>query len=169
VPLIPTDHVLFEHSQLIYFNPLTIDEFCLNSEGQISHHLWILLLLVACRAVRFDFGVNFRRLLDLQADLESLDDKVGTSPRTNSFDPELLGLLLETSSSIATLCLNRKRTSIATRDSTSDLFYILDALEDGRPRTRHAFLILIGERTILDGCNEKWGDFKTTLSVYLSE
>jgi len=174
VPLIPTNHVLFEHSQLVYFNPLTIDEFCLNSEGKISHHLWILLLLVACKAVRLDFGVNLRRLLDLQVDLESLvpaddddDEEVGTSPRTDGFDPELLGLLLEMSSSIATLCFKRKHTGATPGVSTFDLLDLLDALEEGRPRTRHALLILIGERSILDGCSEKWGDFKTTLSVYL--
>jgi N-lysine methyltransferase SETD6 len=133
VPLIPTQHVLFKHSQLVYFNPLTIDEFCLNSEGKISHHLWILLLLVACRAVRLDFGVNLRRLLDLQVDLESLvpaddddDEEVGTSPRTDGFDPELLGLLLEMSSSIATLCFKRKRTGATPGVSTFDLLDLLD-------------------------------------------
>ena len=138
VPLIPTNHVLFEHSQLVYFNPLTIDEFCLNSEGKISHHLWILLLLVACRAVRLylsvDFGVNLRRLLDLQVDMESLvstdddddDDEVGTSPGTDGFDPELLGLLLEMSSSIATLCFKRKHTSGKSGFSNIDLLDLLD-------------------------------------------
>ena len=137
VPLIPANHVLFEHSQLVYFNPLTIDEFCLNSEGKISHHLWVLLLLVACRAVRLylsgDFGVNLRRLLDLQVDLESLvltddddDDEVGTSPRSDVFDPELLGLLLEMSSSIITLCFTRKHTSGKPGISNLDLFDLLD-------------------------------------------
>ena len=137
VPVIPTNHVLFEHSQLVYCNPLTIDEFCLNSEGKISHHLWILLLLVACRAVRLylsvDFGVNLGRLLDLQVNLESLvsaddddDDEVGTSPRTDGFDPELLGLLLEMSCSVATLCFTRKHTSGKPGISNLDLFDILD-------------------------------------------
>jgi SET domain-containing protein 6 len=126
VPLIPTNHVLFEHSQIVYFNPLSIDEFCLNSEGKISHYLWILLLLVACRAMQLDFGGIFKRLLDLQVDLESLDDKAGTSPRTDCFDPELLGLLLEMSSSIAALCLKRKRTSAQPGVSTFDLFDFLD-------------------------------------------
>jgi hypothetical protein len=138
VPLIPTNHVLFEHSQLVYFNPLTIDELCLNSEGKISHHLWVLLLLVACRAVQLylsvDFGVNLRRLLDLQVDLENLvsaddddDDEVGTSPpRTDGFDLQLLGLLLEMSSSIATLCSTRKHTSGKPGFSNLDLFDLLD-------------------------------------------
>ena len=136
VPKIPTNHVLFEHSELVYINPLTIDEFCLNSEGKISHHLWILLLLVACRAVRrcfsVDFGVDLRRLLDLQVDLENLvsadddDDGVGTSPRTDGFDPELLGLLLEMSSSIVTLCFKRKHTSGNSGVSKMDLFDLLD-------------------------------------------
>ena len=133
VPLIPTEHVLFKDSQLVYFNPLTIDEYCLNSEGKISHHLWILLLLVACRAVRLDLGVNLRLLLDLQVDLESLvsaddddDDEVVTSPRTDSFDPELLGLLLEMSSSIATLCFEHKHTSGKRGFSNLDIFDFLD-------------------------------------------
>ena len=135
VPLIPTNHILFEHSQLVYFNPLAIDEFCLNSEGKISHHLWILLLLVACRAVRLylsvDFGVNLRRLLDLQVDLESLvsaddddDDEVETS--LDGFDPELLGLLLQMSSSIATLCFKRKHTSGKPGFTNLDLLDLLD-------------------------------------------
>ena len=133
VPLIPTKHDLFKHSQLVYFNPLTIDEFCLNSEGKISHHLWTLLLLVACRAVRPDYGVNLRRLLDLQVDLESLvsaddddDDEFGTSPRTDDFDPELLGLLLAMSSSIATLCFKHKHTSGKPGFSNLDIFDLLD-------------------------------------------
>ena len=138
VPLIPKNHVLFEHSQLVYFNPLTIDQLCLNSEGKISHHFWILLLLIACRAVRLclsdDFGANLRLLLDVQVDLESLisadddddDDEVGTSPRTDGFDPELLGLLVEMSSSIATLCFQRKHTSGKPGFSNLDLFDLLD-------------------------------------------
>ena len=126
VPLIPTKHVLFKHSQFVYFNPLTIDQFCLNSEGKISHHLWILLLLVACRAMRLDLGVNLKRLLDLQVDLESLVSagEVGTSPMTDDFNPELLGVLLEMSSSIATLCL--KRSSVSPGCPTSDLLDLLD-------------------------------------------
>ena len=150
VPLIPTDHVLFEHSQLVYFNPLMIDEFCLNSEGKISHHLWILLLLVACRgAVRLylsvDIGANLRRLLDLQVELESLvsaddddGDDVETSPRTDDFDPELLGLLLQMSSSIATLCFERKRTSGKPGYSSLDLFELLDV-----SLTKRLFLIWV--------------------------
>ena len=140
VSLIPANHVLFQHSQLVYFNPLMIDELCLNSEGKISHHLWILLLLIACRAVRLylgvDFGVNLMRLLDLQVDLESLvsaddddddDYKVETSsPRTDDFDPELLGLLLEMSSSIATLCFKRKHTSGKPGFPNLDIFDLLD-------------------------------------------
>ena len=137
VPLIPADHVLFEHSQLVYCNPLTIDEFCLNCEGQISHQLWILLLLLACKPMRrylsVDFGDNLRRLLDLQAGLESLasadgddGDEVGTSPRADGVDPELSGLLLEMSSSIATLCLERKHTSGKPGFSNPDIFDLLD-------------------------------------------
>ena len=137
LPLIPLDHALFEHSQLVRFNPLTIDEFCVNSEGKISHHLWILLLFLACRAMRscVDFGISSRRLLDLQLDLESMvladdddDDQTGTLPRTlpEGFDPELLGLLLHMSSSIATLCSERKHTSGKAESSTLDLFELLD-------------------------------------------
>ena len=135
VPLIPTNHVLFEHSQLVYLNPLTIDEFCLNSEGKMSHHLWILLLLIASRAVRLgvDFGANLRRLLDLQVDLEGLmsaddddDDEVETSRKTDGFDPELLGLLLQMSLSVATLCSERKHTSGKPGSSSLDLFELLD-------------------------------------------
>ena len=133
VPLIPTDHVLFEQSQLVYLNPLTMDEFCLNSEGKISHNLWILLLLVASRAVRLsvDFEVTLRHLLDLQVDLESLvsdvdDDGAGTSPGTDGFDLKLLGLLLEMSSSIATLCFKRKHTSGKPGSSNLDVFDLLD-------------------------------------------
>ena len=155
VPLIPTDHVLFEHSQLVYFNPHMIDEFCLNSEGKISHHLWILLLLVACRgAVRLylsvDFGANLRRLLDLQVEMESLvsaddddSDDVETSPRTDGFDPELLGLLLQMSSSIATLCFERKRTSGKPGCSSLDLFELLDV-----SLTKRLFLIWVLIRLI---------------------
>lgn len=135
VPLIPTNHILFEQSQLVYFNPLTIDEFCLNSEGKVSHHLWILLLLVACRSVRLylsvDFGAYLGGLLDLQVDMESLisadddDDEVET-PRTDGFDPELLDLLHRMSSSIATLCLERKHTSGKPGVLNLDLFDLLD-------------------------------------------
>jgi hypothetical protein len=116
LPLIPLDHALFEHSQLVHFNPLTIDEFCVNSEGKISHHLWILLLLLACKAMRpcTEFGINSRRLLDLQLDLESIE----TLP--DGFDPELLGLLVHMSSSIATLCSERSG------KSTLELFELLD-------------------------------------------
>ena len=142
LPLIPIDHALFEHSQLVYLNPLTTDEFCLNSEGKISHHLWILLLFLACRAVRHclsvDSGVNLRGLLDLQLDLEILvsDDDDETSPRI--IDPELLGLLLQMSSLITTLCSERKHTSGRRESSNVDLFEILDV-----SLTRYLYLIYV--------------------------
>jgi len=135
LPLIPGDHSLFELSQLVYLNPLTLDEFRINDEGKISHHLWILLLLLACRAVRHclsvEFGTILRRLLGLQLDLESLvlaDDEVEASPRTmpDEFDPELAGLLLQMSSSMTTLCSERKHASGIPGSSNLDLYEILD-------------------------------------------
>ncbi|KAF8806667.1 SET domain-containing protein [Phlegmacium glaucopus] len=172
LPLIPGDHPLFEHSQLVYFNPLTLDEFCINDEGKVSHYLWILLALLACRALGLclsvDVGAILRRLLDLQLDLESLvevDDEVEASPTTmpDEFDPELAGLLLEMSSSITTLCSDRRHANGKPGSSNLDLFGLLDALPEEHPRTRHALLILIGERSILDGCGAGWEEFKTTL------
>ena len=143
LPHIPVDHALFEYSQLVYFNPLTIDEFCLNSEGKISHHLWILLFYLACRAVgvwNLDFGIGLGHLLDSQLDLEGLvstdddddnddnDDEVETSSRTipDGFDRELLGLLLQMSSLMTTLCTERKHTSGKPESSNLDLFELLD-------------------------------------------
>ena len=135
LPLIPSDHALFKHSQLVCLNPLTLDEFCLNDDGKVSHQLWNLLLLLACRAVKLyvnvDFGVILRRLLDLQFDLESLisaDDEAEASPGTKpeELDRELLGLLLHMSSSVATLCSERKHTSGKAGSSNLDLFELLD-------------------------------------------
>jgi SET domain-containing protein 6 len=164
VPFIPTDHVLFEDSQLVYFNPLMIDEFCLNSEGKISHHLWILLLLVACRTVRpcllADFGAKLRLLLDLQVELECLasaddddDDEVGT----DGFDPELLGLLHEMSSSIATLCFERRRASGKAGVSNIDLFELLD-VSDETPSDLGVLIRLL----LLDSSGEPTSDAACT-------
>ena len=135
LPLIHRNHALFEHSQLVYINPLTHDEFCLNDEGKASHHLWILLFLLACRAVRLSLSADLRvilmRLLDLQLDLENLvsaDEEVEVSPRTipDDLDPELSGLLFQMSSSMMTLCSERKYASGKPGSSGLDLSELLD-------------------------------------------
>lgn len=134
LPVITPEHALFEHSQLVYFNPSTVDEFCINDEGKISHHLWILLLLLACRAARLclsmGFGAILSRLLDLQLDLENLvlDDEAEASPGIipDGFDSELLWLCLEMSFSITTLCSERKHAIGKPGSSNLDLFESLD-------------------------------------------
>ena len=136
-PLIPRDHPLFEHSQLVYFNSLTHEEFCINDEGKISHHLWVLLLLLACRALgrclSVDAGAILRRLLDFQLDLESLisvdddeDDEGSAGTMSKEVDSELSGLLLQMGSSIVALCSERKHASGKPGYSNLDLSDLLD-------------------------------------------
>jgi len=100
----------------------------------------------------------------------SADDEVEASSGTkpDELDPEILRLLLHMSCSVATLCSERKHASGKAGSSHFDLFELLDVLPECHPRTRHALLILIGERSMLDGCNGRWKDLKKMLSTYLS-
>lgn len=125
LPQIYEDHPLYDTSQLIYYEPLTVQRLCLNDEGMVSHQLWtVLFVLVLRRNFTLATEVETLEYLPLVLDLllkldNSGDDKIHADQGDDNDEPSIrspdhcvpLQILLEIARQVMVLCRSKKESS----------------------------------------------------------
>ncbi|KAF9479094.1 SET domain-containing protein [Pholiota conissans] len=176
----------FGQSQLIYHEASRENIFCLNSDGIMSHHLWLALFVLSVwrtfpggERVEPEIAQMALSVLELQTELELQDmddvndndedmgsdydegDKIPIRQGTDT--PTALVLLIDIAQLAVNLCVTRKAASGPEGYTAEQLTDILDAeaatRTDETCATSHAELaisVLLGEWSILDSCEAAW-------------
>jgi hypothetical protein len=162
------DELAFGQSQLVYHEASGENVFCLNSDGIMSHHLWLALFVLSVwrnfpnvKRLEPDVAQMAHSILELQAELEILeDDEEDTDDQNNGqYDKKPIGkvpadhripaLLHDIALFAVQLCAARKATSGPEGVSAAQLSDIIDA-EVSATCDRfisHRYLLRVRERS----------------------
>ncbi|KAK7438183.1 hypothetical protein VKT23_018115 [Stygiomarasmius scandens] len=181
-------------SQLIYCNTVATldlarhnagmdrDAFCINSDGRVSHQLWLFCALFRS-LVRLNDGADGKAtlvaLVYQMAEVQrKVEDYMEGQDEEIELDADGLGsdipnkvwsLVAETASMVLLLCRSRRGEigPKGTDMSTTDLGDVLDKLPGNKPRTKLAVTHVITEVSMLNSCEANWSEFHD-LSVSIS-
>lgn len=161
---------------------------CINSEAQVSVHLWLYAALRAVIAMKDKGPVHsgdsetwsvgevvplLGRAMDAQVGIEKFmhatDETTDGEEMAVDIDVLPKRILGQIAATVCMLCTQRiSRLGKQPALSTAGLGDYLDSLPTTREKTRLALAEVITERTILESCHAVWQDFLTVLVDYAS-